>query len=85
MDPDGVSLDLNILARQIQNLRPPERVPGTWNGLAIRYIENDSMIVFDIGNHGVRTGGGGLTQTVDYQAAALAEAGRGTTDPALRL
>ena len=47
-------------------------IPGTWNGLAIRYIENDSMVVFDIGNHGVRTGGGELEQRVDYQAAALA-------------
>ena len=45
-------------------------IPGTWNGLAIRY--NDSRVEFALGGQGTRTGGGALEQMVNKQAAAVA-------------
>ena len=44
-------------------------IPSVWNGLAIRYY--DSIVTFDIGEHGTRTGGGELVQAVEDQAAAV--------------
>ena len=45
-------------------------IPGTWNGMAIRY-RNDSTVTFNV-EHGTRIGGGALEQEVTYQAAAVA-------------
>ena len=50
-------------------------IPGTWNGLRIEYLEEEPQthtVTFNLGDHGIRIGGGELTQTVTNDCAAIA-------------
>ena len=52
-------------------------IPGTWNGIRIEYYGDAPAptmhtVTFDIGAHGVRTGGGDLVQTVTNGCTAAA-------------
>lgn len=52
-------------------------IPGTWNGLQIEYydptpIQQTHTVSFDLGDHGIRIGGGELTQAVTNGCAAVA-------------
>jgi len=44
-------------------------IPGIWNGLSIRHFNH--AVTFDLGEHGVRVGGGELKQIVDNGSAAV--------------
>ena len=46
-------------------------IPGLWHGVPIEYVPEYS-VMFDIGEHGVRSGGGELAQIVEYCDSAIA-------------